>query len=108
MPVLDAAFPDGWLVYSGGGDFVLGCTEHYQGLHSDISPAAVHSGLRKYWPAPTVSVNFVIQQIDTADFGPLRVIPRRKVVQSMPECRPPLHLDEDEDMRHSTLFPLPV
>merc|ERR1712113_12533 len=72
------------------------------------SVRAVHPELRKYWPAPTLSVNFCVQQIDTADFGPIRIIPRHKQVDDAPGQKPPLHLDEEEEMKHSVVFPLPV
>jgi hypothetical protein len=36
------------------------------------------------------------------------VIPRRKLLKRAPGNWPPLHLDEDEEMRHSLLFPLPA
>lgn len=105
--VLDAAFPDGWHFFNGSGDFVRGGTPNFQGLHSDIAVSRVPLEMRKYWPPPTISVNFTIQQIDSADFGPLRVIPRRKLVNANPEDKPPLFLDEEEGLQQCGLFPLP-
>merc|ERR550514_200168 len=55
-------------------------------------------------PPPKLAVNFAVQQIDSADFGPMRIVPGRRVLTNhhMPPCFP----DEEVDLRESKLFPM--
>ena len=70
----------------------------YQALHSDLGAHRVPPGQRKDWPPPKMAVNFAVHDILFGDFGPMRVVPRRKLISN----------DEPEEMRESKLFPLNV
>ena len=105
LMVLQRIFPDGFVFCGGGGDFVRSGTENYQSLHSDLGPSGVPPEERLDNPPPMVSVNFTVQPI-TADNGPLRVIPSRKVISTKNNERPPYFSNEPEVLRQSKLFPL--
>ncbi|CAK9082061.1 unnamed protein product [Durusdinium trenchii] len=104
--VLQQIFPAGFIFCGGGGDFVRGGTLNYQSLHSDLGPSRVPPEHRSDNPPPMISVNFTVQTI-TADNGPMRVIPGRKVISGKTDS-PPHFPDEPEVLRQSKLFPLPL
>ncbi|CAK0842134.1 unnamed protein product, partial [Prorocentrum cordatum] len=79
---------------------------NFQALHSDLGPSRVPPGQRADWPPPKVAVNFSVQRIDTAAFGPMRALPARKTLELGQQ--PPPFAGESDHSRRSTLFPLPA
>ncbi|CAJ1363663.1 unnamed protein product [Effrenium voratum] len=72
--LLDYIFRSGFLVYSGGGDFVLPHVDEAQKLHSDMQVAR---RLDVDMPPPLVSVNFCIQELTSLN-GPMRIVPGKR------------------------------
>ena len=81
--------------YGAGGEFVLGDTDYFQRLHSDVR----HSGYKHVWPPPHLVANFFIED-QTEDFGPTRIVPA-----SFTREHP--HYWEEVKSSRSVLAPLP-
>ena len=106
LKVLNEILPDGFSFCGGGGDFVRGGTHNYQALHADLGPGRVPPEYRSDRNPPKIAVNFTVQAI-TAENGPMRVIPGKKVINGQQDI-PPKFADEPEEYRQSKLFPLPA
>jgi len=85
---------------------VRGGTEQYRALHSDIGASRVPPALRADWPPPKVAVNFAVQDVLSTDFGPMRLVPRRKVLRAGPDDLPPCFAEEPAEMRRSKVCPM--
>jgi hypothetical protein len=105
LDALEAILPSGFRFCGGGGDFVLGGTRHYQALHSDIGHRRVPAELQAEHPPPKLAVNFAVQDITSADFGPIRIVPRCRTLTASSE-QPPCCIDEQDAQRESKLFPM--
>mmetsp|Transcript_67285 Transcript_67285/g.217191 ORF Transcript_67285/g.217191 Transcript_67285/m.217191 type:complete len:469 (+) Transcript_67285:59-1465(+) len=106
-PVLDALDSiygvDNYVLCGGGGEVVLGGTDEYQDLHADISrqPPSCDTQARP----PLVVVNFAVHPI-AEEHGPTRIWPAHG--RPRHHERPVKLRDEPQEVRRSTLAPLPV
>jgi hypothetical protein len=107
-PILKAIFgSENYIVGGGGGDLALPGAIEYQGLHSDnvwVEPFdPVGSITTRDMPVPVVTINFPMSDL-TWENGPIRQIPgTQRSVAPIPTLA-----GETNDLRHSTLCPVPV
>jgi len=97
--ILAFIFPDGFLAAGGGGDFVLGETDTYQSLHTDLGQGSFY----KFDKPPAVGVNYLVEDLACAG-GPLRVVPGTHRLDGAP---PVLWL-EPQEAKDAVLCPLPA
>lgn len=74
--IFDGGVQPGFMVYAGGGDFVLGDVRTQQELHSDIH---IGLSLNRGLPPPMVSVNFCVQDITEMN-GAMRIVPGTQTI----------------------------
>ena len=68
-----------------------GGTQNFQGLHSDLGLGRVPHDQQRSLPAAKIAVNFAVEDV-FFDNGPMRVVPRRKVLTNREQ--PLAFLDE--------------
>lgn len=103
-PLLDLIFAEaegdrpGFMVLSGGGDFVIGDTHTHQDLHSDIQVARSQN---KKLPPPLLSVNYCVQALTNLN-GPTRIVPGTQLQGGLDGSHEP------GEWRCSRLCPVPA
>merc|ERR1712070_678515 len=71
MPLLEFVFGGEYVAVGGGGDFVLGSTDHHQRLHVDLQRPEMYDIA---FPPAAVAANFAISNVSCED-GPMRLVP---------------------------------
>eukprot|EP01006_Ploeotia_vitrea_P053235 TRINITY_DN67768_c11_g1_i1.p1 TRINITY_DN67768_c11_g1~~TRINITY_DN67768_c11_g1_i1.p1 ORF type:complete len:326 (+),score=33.53 TRINITY_DN67768_c11_g1_i1:93-1070(+) len=99
-PSTEVGDKNDFVVWGGGGDFVLGATPKYQPLHSDLGGLeATHFKI-----PPLLVVNYTVQELTKLN-GPTRIIPATATTEDDipqdPETEP-------DNFLTSTLCPLPA
>ena len=106
LAILKFLFPGGGKCVAAGGDFVDAGTPYYQHLHSDV---LIEGEFDVKFPPPYVSVNFVVQKIDSKN-GPMRLLPGTQCVSAAVQRRAWLWIpgveQEPAEWKRSTLQPL--